>query len=233
MKLNCDLGEGLDDIDALLMPHIDMASIACGGHAGDNSSMEASIERALRYNTIIGAHPSYPDRDNFGRVSLVIDYSHLANSLAKQVESLIATTEQLNAEVRYIKPHGALYNDALTKPEILKLLTQLAINFQLPLVVQTHPYMTMHCETPIILEAFADRAYTNDGQLVARRFDHALLTQEQAIAQTRQLCEQQGVFSDSGKWLDIKADTICIHSDTPNAINTVIAIKKILSSHQP
>lgn len=239
MTINCDLGEGLDKIDALVMPYLHQANIACGGHAGDPASMARTAKLAQQYSVQVGAHPSYPDRKNFGRLSLDLAPDALYASLQEQVRSLIAICKTLGIDVTYIKPHGALYNDANTHPSIRQTLYHLASEFQLPLMLQALPKLNegpglAEAETPnlrIIAEAFADRAYTREGLLVKRDQPHAVHSEIQVIlAQVESLRLQRGVYADDGQWLALEAETLCVHSDTPNAVETVKAIKQALET---
>ncbi len=252
MKLNCDLGEGLDEIDAALMPHIDMASIACGGHTGDQTSMAKAVELALSHQVKIGAHPSYTDRTNFGRKSPdleSLDTSTLFDSLCHQVAQLQKIAERTSAKLNYIKPHGALYNDAWHNTKIQGVLYQLAQQFSLPLVLQapvaivgkshasprpasSSPAATDTPKVSIINEAFADRAYTDTGSLVSRKFKHAIHSDiEKSITQALNIQMRNGLYSENRIWLQLTAETLCIHSDSPNAVASTIAIKRALDKN--
>ncbi|VUD53045.1 hypothetical protein TDB9533_01755 [Thalassocella blandensis] len=239
ISINCDLGEGLDDIDAQVMPYLDLANIACGGHAGDLNSMRRTVALAQQHNVQIGAHPSYPDRENFGRVSLEIPADILRQAMHQQVHALQDVCNTAGATVRYIKPHGALYNDANTRSEILQCLIQLAKDFQLPLMLQAHPPAKQSAITHIlntegvelIREAFADRAYTDEGVLVPRSQAHAVHHSLQRVEeQVRSLMQQGGLMSEHHNWLAINADTLCVHSDSPQAIHFIAAIHRICRS---
>ncbi len=231
MKLNCDLGEGLDEIDTLLMPHIDMASIACGGHAGNTASMARSIALAKQHHTSIGAHPSYPDRENFGRLSLDLEPSALFDSLCQQIKALTEQAHAFDAALDYIKPHGALYNDAWKKPLVQQTLLRVAAQFSLPLVVQAKPGQAPQ-NPMLIYEAFADRSYTDDGRLVARSEAHAVHRDTHTcITQAKQLYFEHGLYSENGQWLTLLASTLCVHSDSPAAVETVKALRLALSSN--
>ena len=239
MTINCDLGEGLDEIDALVMPYLHQANIACGGHAGDPVSMARTAKLAQQYSVQVGAHPSYPDRKNFGRLSLDLPPDALYASLQEQVRSLIAVGKTLGIDVTYIKPHGALYNDANTHHSVRQTLYHLASEFQLPLMLQALPKINQtvrlaEVERPklkIIAEAFADRAYTHEGLLVKRDQPHAVHSDIHTIlAQVESLHLHHGLYADDGQWLTLEAETLCVHSDTPNAVETVRAIKQALEN---
>lgn len=237
MKLNCDLGEGLDEIDAALMPHIDMASIACGGHTGDQASMKRAVALAKQHNVTIGAHPSYPDRGNFGRTSIEIPSPELLKTLHSQVQNLVNVADAQGVKVEYIKAHGALYNDAWHNEEIERTLLSLANTFNLDLVLQAKPTTTDQHPAPktttVLLEAFADRAYTPLGKLVSRKESHAThATLEQVIEQARNLKFKGGLHCEDGSWLDIQAQTLCVHSDSPNAVAAIESLKTALNKNE-
>lgn len=260
LSINCDLGEGLDAIDAQIMPFIDQANIACGGHAGDAESMQTTIELALQHGVTFGAHPSYPDRENFGRKSLDISYDALFRSLLEQTEKLSYIARGYATDLAYIKPHGALYNDANKTSEIRRCLFQLARECELPLMLQALPprqdseeYLDIAAldqeagsqedtlqkaksqkakpqKVRIIYEAFADRAYTDKGLLVSRQHAHSVHTDlETILQQVRHLAQQGGVYSENQQWLPLNAQTLCVHSDTKDAVNTVKSIRSLLS----
>ena len=234
MKLNCDLGEGFDQIDAAIMPYIDMANIACGGHAGDHDSMMRTVALSQKNNVMIGAHPSYPDRAHFGRRRIYIEREELADSLYEQVESLLHCADAIESKLEYIKPHGALYNDALKDPQILTVLLELSQRLNLPLVLPARPKSQLRLDYPdhkFILEAFADRAYQANGELVPRSLPYAVLnSMEQAVAQARSLSLQHGTSAHSGEWVELNADTMCLHSDTPLALDIAKAVRAYLTS---
>ena len=234
MKLNCDLGEGMDQVDAGIMPLIDMANIACGGHAGDRGSMLRTIAMALEHGVDIGAHPSYPDRANFGRVSLDIEPEALFNSLQEQVGDLINYASELGAEVTYIKPHGALYNDAFRRPSTLAALLELSAATALPLMLAARPDSSLRQDHPdhhFILEAFVDRAYDADGTLVDRRQPYAVHPDvDTAVSQALSLLTLGGLTAVSGEWLFIAADTLCLHSDSPIALDTAHAVRRAMAA---
>lgn len=228
----------MDDVDALVIPQIDMASIACGGHAGNDKSMLRTIAMCQQYNTLIGAHPSYPDRKNFGRRHMNIEACQLEASLSTQLAKILEHCHSLNAKLAYVKPHGALYNDVLTHPDRFEtLLRTMKKNVpELPLVVlattQNKKYMDIADAEGIQLwfEAFADRRYADDGSLVSRRHQHALLTETDLIAeQAFSIAHHHQATSENGKKIVIHAHCLCIHSDSPNAVNAIGAIRKRLT----
>lgn len=233
MRLNCDLGEGLHEVDAQVMPHIHMANIACGGHAGDTGTMQRCVALAVNYGVQIGAHPGYEDRESMGRKSLHQPLETLQNSFRTQVLQLADICDTLGAHLSYIKPHGALYNDMMQQPALLgALLDTCQQTFpQLPLLIQgvpdPRPYQQLATEKAhtIWFEGFADRRYTDAGFLVARDKANAVYEDIADItAQAASFAERQGITSENGHWLPIRIDTLCVHGDTPQALEALLAI---------
>jgi UPF0271 protein len=226
IKLNCDLGEGYDDVDARVMPYIDQANIACGGHAGDRSSVARTVELALNNKVAVGAHPSYPDKENFGRKSLQIAASDLDASLREQI-SLVAEYSALH----HIKAHGALYNDCATNLELVELLVKLAKNYNCKLMIQAFPNMDAYRRVAnkygieLITETFADRAYSDDGRLVPRTEKGAVYTDENDIInQALALAYNRSIQTITNHALKIESQSLCVHGDNPLAFD---ALKKI------
>jgi UPF0271 protein len=226
MKLiNCDLGECLTpNQDEGIMSLIDMASIACGGHAGNENSMLKAINSAKRHGVRIGAHPSYFDQENFGRVSHSISIKDLFQLIYKQVSSFKTLCEQQGAKLEYIKPHGALYHDMMRGPDVLAVLCDVihAVEPTAFLVVQvginTELFEAISDEKDIqfLYEAFADRGYQLH-QLIARGEQGAIFEDPQEIV------DQYHYFS-----LDYAndIDTICFHSDNPASVEALKILKK-------
>jgi len=225
MKLiNCDLGECLNpDPDEAIMPLVDMANIACGGHAGDVDSMEKTLQLAKQYDVKVGAHPSYLDKDNFGRISHALSAEDLFETIFKQITAFQGLCQQHDVQMHYIKPHGALYHDMMFKPEVLEVLCQLiqAINPALDLVVQAGLHQQRMAEKSeqtgitFIYEAFADRAYQGNKMISRTEPDAMLIDAEQIVAQYH-LFSQQHSFT---------IDTICFHSDHPASAFALELIK--------
>lgn len=225
MKLiNCDLGECLiPDPDEAIMPLVDMANIACGGHAGDVASMEKTLKLAKQHNVTVGAHPSYIDKENFGRISHDLSADELFDTLLQQITIFQDLCQQHDIQMHYIKPHGALYHDMMFKPEVLDVICLLIheLNPLLELVVQAGLHQQRMAEKSkqtainFIYEAFADRGYRGD-QMIPRNEPGALLVDaEQIVAQYR-LFSQAHTFT---------IDTICFHSDHPSSAFALKLIK--------
>lgn len=233
MQLNCDLGEGLDHVDAVIMPLIHQANIACGGHTGDATSMAKAIQLAIDHKVTIGAHPSYPDPENFGRTSLAMPLDALRSSVTAQINNLCQMATSLGANVEYVKPHGALYNDLLQNPVLLEMLLELIQNEfpQLSLMIQATPQQQVHTQlanqagVTLLFEAFADRRYTPEGYLQPRTIDGAVLHNvTEVVAQANHLIHQQQVLSTTNTWLTVNASSLCVHGDNPTALDAVRTI---------
>lgn len=226
VSLNMDLGELPDESDEFYSLAT-MANIACGGHAGDRASMQRALVLARDSGANVAAHPSYPDRDAFGRKTLTISVSELENSLGDQMAELIEIARNLNVPIKAVKPHGALYHDAATSVNIAEsLLGAMDKIFDSSVAVVGPPVgalreMAQSRGRPYLDEGFADRTYLPDGRLAPRSQPNALLTNpEDAAAQAVRLA-QSGQF-----------DTLCVHGDTPNALSIARAVRNALMDAQ-
>lgn len=232
ININCDVGEGVNN-EAQLMPFIQNCSIACGGHTGNEESMKNVVELALKYNVKIGAHPSYPDRENFGRKSMKIESNKLIESIQSQVKSLEKVVLECKGKLHHIKPHGALYNDIAKN----KLLAQQFLKAILPYKSRVNLFVPYNSEIEkcalnngfsIIYEAFADRNYNDDLSLVSRTDKEAVIFNSEAILRrVLEILNAEKVVAISGEKIAIKAETFCVHSDTKSAVEIV---KKIANS---
>ena len=243
LTLNCDLGElvGEANNDALIMPMIDQANIACGAHAGDNQSMRDTVQLAIQHQVEIGAHPSYPDRENFGRKSMFIEKSALQASLIAQIKALNVVCVEQNTKLSYVKPHGALYNDMMKDFTIFDTVCQALamvnneLNNKLLLMVQALPDTLKYkniadkYKLSLLFEAFADRAYQTNGLLVPRSQQGAVLHQQEAvIAQITQLIDHQQLTSIDGETLSLHVDSLCVHGDNDAALSLVNTLQKLI-----
>ena len=238
IDLNCDMGEGETDasaaLDRDLMQFISSCSIACGGHAGSEHSMRQTAASALNAGLRIGAHPSYPDRENFGRQSMSISESALSAAITEQTAALNAIVTELGGELSFVKPHGALYNDMARDAELTSLVvtTIKAFDPTLKIMGLAGSHCSAICENLAMLflgEAFADRRYADDGQLSPRSQDGAVITEpETAVEQIISIVEQARVESINGKWLPLQAQSVCVHSDTPGALEHLTLISNHL-----
>jgi 5-oxoprolinase (ATP-hydrolysing) subunit A len=234
-QINCDLGEGIGN-DQLLMPLLDACSIACGGHAGDLSSMQETVALAMKNHVKIGAHPSFPDKENFGRKVLKMDFEALKESIYNQVSSLDIICKKAGTELHHIKAHGALYNQASVDEKIALAILDACEEYQeIPFFA---PYQSVFAELAfrsgrkIIYEAFADRRYNDDLSLVERTNVNAVITHPDIVLkQVLEMSRTQTVTSISGKKLPILANTYCVHGDNPNALQILKALKNDAIEH--
>ncbi len=234
MKLNADIGE-LTGNDLELVPHLDMANIACGFHSSTPHHMRETVKLSQANELSIGAHPSYPDRENFGRISMTLTTNEIYDLIFGQVELLIRIAFSEGSKVSYIKPHGALYHDMMDYPDIYSAIVRIASHFHLDLMIPARPDLTCHLETAlvrevtIIREVFADRCYTKDGLLIPRSQANSLFTEtNKIIAQASELITSNNVISESGERISLQADTICLHGDNPAAVLAVSSIHQLL-----
>jgi UPF0271 protein len=242
MKLNCDMGESFGvwsmGSDAAVMPYIDMANIACGFHASDPHIMSETIASACKHNVTIGAHPSYPDLVGFGRKEMSFSVDELINITLYQVGALQALCRAQGTKVSYVKPHGALYNMMMRDVSVYTALVKAVslMRGDVSLMIMAVPHVQHYCDiaqshgVSILLEAFCDRAYNNDGLLQSRQEAGAVYSDlESIVTQANSLIFQQQVLSYSGQILDVTADTICVHGDGDLAVSSVKAIRHLLS----
>jgi UPF0271 protein len=237
-----DLGEHEPDIstgkllvDEEIIPLIDMASIACGGHAGNAEIMQKAVLLAQTNKVAIGAHPGYPDKENFGRVSMKISAQDLKQSILEQIQSLKRVCTSQNAQLSYVKPHGALYNDSVNNQQIRQVLLEVVKEFELPLVTLAGPAnMQMQEDAKIqgvevLLEAFADRRYLDNGELSPRSTEGAVLvSQSDVIGQAEMIVSNQQVCSASDSLIPIVADCLCLHGDNPSSLLLVKELHNVL-----
>ena len=219
-EINCDLGEGISGEDSIF-PLIDAASVACGGHFGTEVSILATLELAQEFGKKAGAHPSYPDKENFGRVSLKITQSELKNSLEKQIEAFLKIAVSLGISMDHIKFHGALYNEAAKDAVLADFLTDfLLTNWpSVPVFVPPHSFMeefAIKKGLPYRLEIFGDRAYLDTYQLAPRSMEGSLFIEKEAVEKhLKSIFFENCIQSVEGTLLPIQADTLCFHGDNP------------------
>jgi UPF0271 protein len=240
IDINADLGESLESLasgaDFELMRHITSASIACGGHAGDAQTMKRTLEFVKELGVAAGAHPSYPDRANFGRVEVEIAADQLENSLREQIVTLARIADQVSVQLRHVKPHGALYHASNRHNKVA-----LAIG-RAVMTVDSRLIMVGQAGSPCLDtwrnqglqtagEAFADRTYQPEGTLRHRKLPSALLEDpERAASQALNIAVHHRVDLDDGSNLRVNASTLCIHSDTPGAAGIARAVTERLKA---
>src|SRR5205823_3382458 len=227
IDLNGDMGEVpeaiADGTQEALMRSITSVNIACGGHAGDEQTMKTTIEQTLRWKLAIGAHPGYPDRANFGRLELKMPLSEISVSIFDQVKALAAMAARCGTHVAHVKPHGALYNQAVRNREIAEAIAKGVArwNREVALVgLAGLPMLDVFREAgfAVAAEAFADRRYEPDGTLRSRKFEDALIRNpEEAAWQALGIAERGVVIASDGSEVSVDAQTLCIHGDTPGA----------------
>ena len=225
--LNCDMGEVAEAIadgtQEALMRSITSANVACGGHAGDARTMETTIEQALRWKLAIGAHPGYPDRANFGRLELKLPVEAIADTVSEQVRGLAQIVSGCGARLAHVKPHGALYNQAVRNRELAEAIAKGVARWSKEVVLVGLAGSAMlevfrEAGFAVAAEAFADRRYEADGTLRSRKFEDALIRDpEEAGRQALNIVERGVVVARDGSEVAVDAQTICIHGDTPGA----------------
>jgi UPF0271 protein len=229
IDLSADLGEGARD-EAEIWPLITSANVACGGHYGGMETMTAAVARARELGVRVGAHPSYPDRENFGRQSMVMDPDALVATLIEQIAAL----RDIAGALTHVKAHGALYNDAHRDPKLATLVVAAmrAVDRSLPIVCSDRSEMANAARASgvaVIREAFADRRYNADGSLVARREPGSLLTVLEAAEQAALLVREAVVIARDGTRVSIAFDTICVHADMEHAVERLRAVRAAIA----
>ena len=243
MWLNCDLGESYGawkmPVDSAIMPLIDQANIACGFHAGDPVTLQTSLADAIKNKVSLGAHPSYPDREGFGRRSMAMSKTELIAALQYQISAISGMATLQGGQITYVKPHGALYNDLMQQPTIREAVFEAVGSFghrQLSVMIQAHPdYKQLQHEADrfgieVMFEAFADRRYTDEGYLVSRRETGAVLSHDEAIAQAEQLIRNGTIVTQNQHQLEIKVDSLCVHGDTDGAVEMATTIRRLINT---
>ncbi|HEY0140231.1 MAG TPA: 5-oxoprolinase subunit PxpA [Thermoanaerobaculia bacterium] len=233
IDLSADLGEGAPREDEV-WPLIHAANVACGGHVGDEQSMHAAVLQARKHDVRLGAHPSYPDREHFGRRSITMPAAQLHDALREQLLQLYAIAAREGLALQHVKPHGALYNDAHHDAELATVIIDAmhAVDPSLSLVAPDTSAMAEAARgrgTNVIREAFADRRYNADGSLLSRKEAGSLLTVDEARGQALLLARESAVIARDGSRLPIAFDTICIHADMEGAVERLRAIRAALS----
>lgn len=236
IDLNCDLGEEMPGVnDEALMPWLSSCNIACGGHAGDDDSMARTVRSAVRHRVAIGAHPSYPDREDFGRRSLDLPSDDLVDSVLAQCRRLASIAETEGATLRHVKPHGALYNDAAGDPVRAGAVLDAVERLDPGLRVFGLPFSRLaeaaaERNLAFVREAFADRRYHALDRLLPRSEPGAVLSDPaEVLRQLSAVVEREEIETDFDGLQALRADTLCVHSDTPGAVDLLAAIHEFLS----
>lgn len=226
IDINCDVGEGVEN-EHLLMPYISSCNIACGGHFGDANSIDKTIQLAIENKVKIGAHPSFPDKENFGRRLMQISDEDLKNNIQSQLDLFLERLSLSDGKLHHIKPHGALYNVIAVDEKLATLFIDATRNYLKDAFLYV-PYnsvierVALENNIKIKYEAFVDRNYNDDLTLVSRTNKNALLVDENVVFNhVLNIVKNNKVKTISGLEKEIKTDTFCIHSDTENAIEIV------------
>jgi UPF0271 protein len=238
IDVNCDMGELpeaiADGTQESLMASLTSVNIACGGHAGDERTMKTTVEQALRWKLAIGAHPGYADRANFGRVELELPAKEVADSVYEQVRALAEIAAGCGARVVHVKPHGALYNQAVKNRELAEAIAEGVARWDKSTVLVGLAGSLMlevfrGAGFAVAAEAFADRRYEADGTLRSRKFEDALIRNpEEAAWQALGIAERGLVIASDGSEVAVDAQTLCIHGDTPGAPKIAAAVARTL-----
>jgi UPF0271 protein len=235
IDLNADVGERpealIDGSEEKIMSLISSANIACGGHAGDENTMRQVLNLCATHGIAAGAHPSYPDRQNFGRVEMRISIEEIQNTVFEQVRTLGKIAGEHKIKLHHVKPHGALYNVAARDRNVAEAIARgvalwgrdlILVGLAGSIMLEAWKEMGFH----VAAEAFADRVYESNGELRSRTKPDALITDpERAAQQAIGIIKNQKVYAIDGAKVSIQAQTICVHSDTPNAEKIISTLR--------
>ncbi len=236
VDLNCDMGEGMI-WDPDVMPYISSVNIACGGHAGDEDTMRRTVALALAHETAIGAHPSFPDRENFGRTDLLdngFQMDLLTGIIRDQLQVLQKICEESGTKMHHVKPHGALYNRAARDAKLASLICRTIHSFDPSLILYGLSGSEMKTAAEamglaFVNEVFADRSYSDNGLLTPRTEAGAIIHDPgKAAAQALRMVREGSVLSLTGNPIGLQADTICIHGDMDQAPSFARTISHLL-----
>lgn len=236
IDLNADIGESFGNFavgnDEELFPLVTSVNVACGFHAGDFMTMAQSCKFSREYGVNLGAHPGYPDLWGFGRRSIPLSPEEIINMLLYQLGALATFARSEGMKITHVKPHGALYNDAVAKPEVAEAVARAVWAFDPEVAIVTLPYgrlfeIAKEMGLTVIREGFADRGYLPDGRLVPRKQEGAKRSGDEAVAQALALAKGF-VEAVDGSIIKVEVDTICIHGDNREAINLASKIRQEL-----
>lgn len=223
IDINCDVGEGIGN-ETELMPLISSCNIACGGHLGNLETISEVARLANKYGVKVGAHPSYPDQENFGRVSMDISELNLIQSIQGQIEDFESVLKKENIPFHHIKAHGALYNDISKDPLLAKIFLKSIQRWKGVALIYVPFESVIEQEAikngfQVKQEAFADRNYNSDLSLVSRKLPEAIIDNpEEVLAHLLFMIKKGLVVTPGGFKIDIQAQTYCVHGDTPTAL---------------
>lgn len=229
IDFNCDMGEGIGNDEAII-PFISSANIACGYHAGNEDIIRTAVELAIKNKVAIGAHPSFFDKENFGRTEMNLSLGEIYDLVILQLRTIAKIIRKSKSKLHHVKPHGALYNMSAKDPTIAKTIAEAVKDFDDKLIVFGLSGTCSVTEASKIglktaNEVFADRSYQDDGSLTPRSHQNALIEDvDKAIEQVLQIALEKTVTSVNGRKIALVADTVCIHGDGKNAIQFASAI---------
>jgi UPF0271 protein len=233
IDINCDLGEGAGN-DELIMQFINSANIACGYHAGDTTTMWQTVELCIKHKVAIGAHPSFLDRENFGRIEMLWTPETVYELITQQLIILQEVVSAFDVKLKHVKPHGALYNMSAKDAQLAAIIAKAVKDFDEALIIFGLSGSNSIAEAKAIgiktrSEAFADRTYQDDGTLTPRSHPQALITDTtKVMAQVAEIASDKSVTTLSGKKITIEADTICLHGDGKQAIEFAKMIRSVI-----
>jgi UPF0271 protein len=233
IDINCDMGEG-SGADEQLLDAVTSANVACGFHAGDPATMDATVALAVARGVTVGAHVSYPDRSGFGRRHMDVSEQELTGDVLFQIGALEAFCRRHGTAVRYVKAHGALYNDVADDPELAAAYGRAVLAYGGELAVLAlagTPAVPVLGELGlrVVPEAFADRAYTADGRLVSRRRPGSVVTDPERVTErARRMATGRPIESIDGAALTVTAGSLCVHGDTPGSVQLARAVRRAL-----
>ena len=237
MRVNCDIGEAygawrLGD-DEAIMPHIALANVACGFHAGDPTVMAETVALAKRHGVAVGAHPSYPDLQGFGRRVMEVEPEELTHAVLYQTGALRAFLDAEGMELSHVKVHGALYGRAATDGAVADAITAAAAVFGVPVMGMAgteHERAARDAGLEFLAEYYADLEYDDDGMLIITR-KHVAYDPDEVVARVRRVLEEGVAETASGGKIPMRADCVCVHSDTPGAAELAAAVAQALHTH--
>lgn len=220
IDLNCDLGEG-GDYDHLLMELVTSCNIACGGHFGDSETIMKTIQLALKHEVNIGAHPSYPDKGNFGRSAMDMTSDQLKDALYEQINAVKNIATEAGGKLYHVKPHGALYHEVACDVEKANIFIEVVNAIDSNLIVFTPPNSVIKKGKAVKIwnEGFADRTYERDFKLRSREKNNAVIHDKKTVfEQVYAMVRDQEIQLENGAVLTARFDTVCVHSDTENSV---------------
>ncbi len=235
VDINCDMGEGCAN-DAELMNYVSSVNIASGAHAGNAEIMQRTVECAVEKGVAIGAHPGYPDRENFGRFVMEMSRTQIYDLITEQFNTLKKIADNAGAEISHVKPHGALYNQAARDADLAAAIAKAVFDIDPTLILFGLSGSVSITEAEKLglrtaSEVFGDRTYRSGGRLTPRRESNALIhNTKTTIAQVMQMINDGTVTAADGSVIPITADTICIHGDGDNAVEFAMAIRQSLTA---